>query len=75
MTPGARGALAATLAALFVTGSAARFQVDTEPLALPSRSRRVVQQGGQGRYVPTGHLVYHERAPCLPSRLIWESWK
>ncbi len=33
----------------------------TEVLHLETRQRRVVQPGGQGRYAPTGHLVYQDQ--------------
>ena len=32
-----------------------------EVLDLETRQRRLVQQGGHGLYVPTGHLVYHNQ--------------
>ena len=33
----------------------------TEVLDLETRTRRVVRQGGQGRYAPTRHLVYQDQ--------------
>ncbi len=57
MTPGARGALAATLAALFVTGSAARFQVDTEPLGLELLRELVAIRSSEGYPEETRRLL------------------
>ncbi len=44
-----------------LAGEPGAYSSAIEVLDLETRQRRVVQQGGQGRYVPTGHLVYHNQ--------------
>ncbi len=47
--------------ALLFTTVALDNSMATEVLDLETRTRRVVQLGGQGRYAPTRHLVYQDR--------------